>query len=138
MRLGNAITKTTAGVPPATCGAAFPGSTAKSTVASVAARVPRMERERWLQIKRLVNACLDIQPDRRESYISRTCYGDPALATEVRSLLSSHEALGDFLATSVLDDADEELLSGCRVGCYEIREPIAEGGTQTARRCNHR
>jgi non-specific serine/threonine protein kinase/serine/threonine-protein kinase len=93
-----------------------------------------VERERWLQINQIVSACLETEPDRRESFARQRCAGDSGLLAEVESLLDSHANLGDFLANSVWEEPREEILPGSRIGPYEIRDAIAEGGMGTVYR----
>ena len=115
-----------------------------------------MNRERWLQIKQIVNACLDMEPEGRAAYITRVCDGDSVLLGDVNSLLASHAELGDFMemqalkqeldgaskvASTVLvqdsappdspgEDASlgGERLIGLRIGAYQIVEKIGSGG----------
>ena len=61
-----------------------------------------MNRERWLQIKQIVNACLDMEPEGRAAYITRVCDGDSVLLGDVKSLLASHAELGDFMEMQAL------------------------------------
>jgi non-specific serine/threonine protein kinase/serine/threonine-protein kinase len=93
-----------------------------------------MEPEHWHHIKKIVNAALEMKPDQRGPYVREVCDGNGYLLTEVESLLASHENLGEFLAVSVLEEPPEQLSSGMRVGPYEIRQPIAEGGMGTVYR----
>jgi tetratricopeptide (TPR) repeat protein len=87
-----------------------------------------MEPERWLLVKGIVERSLEFDPGCREPYVEEACGEDFDLCEEVRSLLASHEGLGSFLADPVFPGNGEELPAGSRVGCYEVRELIAEGG----------
>jgi serine/threonine protein kinase len=87
-----------------------------------------MEPERWLEIKRIAGACLEMDPDSRGTYLRETCGDDSTLLTEVRSLLAAHANLGDFLVEPAIEQPPEEVLTGRRLGAYEIRELIGEGG----------
>ena len=93
-----------------------------------------MQAERWHQIKTILIACLEMEPDKRELYAREASNGDPYILGEVESLMTSHANLGEFLAVSVLEEPREELSIGIRVGPYEILESIAEGGMGTVYR----
>lgn len=93
-----------------------------------------MPLKRWPQVKDIVNACVDLEPDQRGAYIQEACYGDATLCHDVTSLLAAYDELGDFLETPVLESEREELPPGSRIGSYEIREPLAEGGMGTVYR----
>lgn len=94
-------------------------------------------------------ALLDItDPAERETYLDRTCGGDPALRERVEGLLRSHEAAGSFLdlpagETPTMTQegagaADDEALSFLappgrpgslgRLGHYEVLEVLGKGG----------
>ena len=93
-----------------------------------------MPRKRWPRVKDIVNACVDLEPDQRGAYIQDACHGDVTLVHDVTSLLAAYDELGDFLETPVLESDREELPAGSRIGLYEIREPLAEGGMGTVYR----
>src|ERR1043165_2585939 len=50
----------------------------------------------WDRINALFHAALDLEPDAREALLARIDKRDPKLATEVRSLIASHEEAGEF------------------------------------------
>jgi hypothetical protein len=54
-------------------------------------------RERWVQIKQILNSCLDIEPDKRDARVEEMCGNDQPLIIEVKSFLNMHAELGDFL-----------------------------------------
>jgi tetratricopeptide (TPR) repeat protein len=87
-----------------------------------------MEPDRWAEVKRIVNQCLEENPQALDSHIQEACRGDAALAAEVRSLLSSYAGMGEFLTTSVIDRLNREPDAGDRLGPYQIRSLIGEGG----------
>ena len=93
-----------------------------------------MNPERWLQIKQVANACLDVEPNQREARLGELCGSDVSLLDEVKSLLASHADLGDFLETAAADPEPDELLTGQQIGSYQIREAVAEGGMGTVYR----
>jgi len=87
-----------------------------------------MEPDRWAEVKRIVNHCLEENPPALDSHIQEACGGDAALVAEVRSLLSSYAGMGEFLTTSVIDHLNREPEPGDRMGPYAIRSLIGEGG----------
>jgi tetratricopeptide (TPR) repeat protein len=93
-----------------------------------------MERERWIQVKQILSTFLDLESGERTSYLAQACARDTQLLAEVRSLLNSHDELGDFLETPVFESEKGELVAGSRIGNYLLREPIAEGGMGTVYR----
>ncbi|MBZ5664928.1 MAG: serine/threonine-protein kinase [Acidobacteriia bacterium] len=87
---------------------------------------------RWLRIEYLFYAALELAPDARSAFLDENCGSDPELRREVESLLhSSGKTLG-FLSDPVQDAvhgiAEEEALSGKRIGAYQILRLIGEGG----------
>ena len=56
-----------------------------------------MEPERWKQVDELLQSALLVPSDRREEFLRQACAGDAELEQEVRSLLTSHRNIGDFL-----------------------------------------
>src|SRR5258708_3077774 len=93
-----------------------------------------MERERWVQVKQILSTFLDLESGERASYLVQACANDTQLLAEVRSLLHSHDELGDFLETPVFEREKEELVAGSQIGNYLLREPIAAGGMGTVYR----
>jgi serine/threonine protein kinase len=93
-----------------------------------------MPLKRWPRVKDIVNACVDLEADQRGAYIREACHGDATLCHDVTRLLAAYDELGDFLETPVLESEREELPLGSRIGSYEIREPLAEGGMGTVYR----
>ena len=87
-----------------------------------------MNAERWIEVKKIVSACLDAPPEGRERRAAELCGSDRPLFSEVQSLLASHAELGGFLEPSVPEEEPEDLLTGQRIGNYEVCERIAEGG----------
>jgi tetratricopeptide (TPR) repeat protein len=93
-----------------------------------------MDREHYIQVKQIVNACLDMDSEGREAHIEQACGGDASVMANVRSLLASVAVLGDFMESPALDQEQVELLTGRQIGPYRVCEPIAEGGMGTVYR----
>ena len=63
-----------------------------------------MNRERWQQVKRLLDEAIAFDDAERSSFLDRACHGDAELRHEVESLLSSHQQAGTgFLNEPVVD-----------------------------------
>jgi eukaryotic-like serine/threonine-protein kinase len=91
--------------------------------------------ERWLQVERLLHAALDRAPAERRSFIEKACAGDPALRTEVESLLAAHDERGSFLTAPAVNvmaqtlalDAPRRAV-GDSIGPYRLEAPLGGGG----------
>ena len=94
-----------------------------------------MTPERWAQVKEVLHAVLDLEPDQRPAYLDRACVNDPLLRQEVESFILSHSQLdADFLKTISLEGANSQdseatrSLVGRLIGPYRIVEEIGVGG----------
>jgi serine/threonine protein kinase len=86
---------------------------------------------RWLRIEYLFYASLELQ-DGRAAFLDEACGGDDELRREVESLLLSSGQTMGFLQKPVLETAkqvaDEDILSGKRIGAYQLLRVLGEGG----------
>ncbi len=89
--------------------------------------------ERWHQLKQIFQSALERNPSERSAFVSQACAGDPALRSEVESLLSSHDQAGDSIeamaaeaATELL--ADDRAIVGKQIGHYQVLSHIGRGG----------
>lgn len=94
-----------------------------------------MTPERWAQVKEVLHAVLDLEPDQRPAYLDRACVNDPLLRQEVESFILSHSQLdADFLKTISPEGANSQAseatrsLVGRSIGPYRIVEEIGAGG----------
>lgn len=93
-----------------------------------------MTPERWIQVKDVLYAVLDLEPNQRPEYLDRVCASEPALRQEVESLILSHGQIDvDFLKTIVPGSDSESVeprrsLVGRLIGPYRIVEEIGAGG----------
>ena len=93
-----------------------------------------MEPERWRRINELFHAALERDPGSREAFIDEACAGDPALRTEVLSLLQMHSGPGIIDRPAVEADpgllltGEDDPLIGRRLGPYEVTGLLGRGG----------
>lgn len=97
-----------------------------------------LETERWDQIKRVMQAALDLPAEERTTYLRDTCGHDHDLRVEVESLLLAHEQAGSFaqrpaverLTGSVGATAIDRMALpvGHQIGAYEILAWVGAGG----------
>ena len=94
-----------------------------------------MTLERWRRVSQIYHDALARDPRERSRFVSEACRGDEGLRQEVQSLLAqpaSEEAfLGEpavALVPELVDDPAEPVLTGQRLGVYEILELIGIGG----------
>ncbi|MBI4910380.1 MAG: serine/threonine protein kinase [Acidobacteria bacterium] len=83
-----------------------------------------MNPETWARVKKILDACLDLEPAQWAHYLNESCAGDSEVRAEVESLLSSHEQAGDFIVHPAL----RESFVGGRLGHWKIVADIGEGG----------
>jgi dienelactone hydrolase len=72
----------------------------------------------------LLQAALDLAPERRDVYLRGACAGNPELEREVRSLLVAHEKAGSFLDHPPIPNS----LTGQTVSHYRVLEVLGAGG----------
>ena len=58
--------------------------------------------ERWKQIKDIAGAAMELDGDKRSSYLAKACPSDDDHRREVQRLLDEHDQVGDFLEEPVL------------------------------------
>lgn len=94
-----------------------------------------MDPERWRRIRAVFEAAAERDPAQRPAFLDEACSGDPALRSEVESLLASHDARDDFLekpvyqeAAALFESEPGESLVGSRLGPYVLTSKIGQGG----------
>lgn len=97
-----------------------------------------LETERWDQIKRVLQAALDLPAEERTTYLRDTCGHDHDLRVEVESLLLAHEQAGSFAQRPAVERLTESvgataidrmaLPVGHQIGAYEILAWVGAGG----------
>jgi eukaryotic-like serine/threonine-protein kinase len=89
--------------------------------------------ERWRQIERIYHSALERPSRERGAFLENECRGDEGLLREVQTLLSRAEDAEDFLdkpaaAVSAQVMSQPALLTGSRLGVYELQATIGAGG----------
>ncbi len=97
-----------------------------------------MSPEQWKKIDELLDAALDLPPERHAAYLDEVCAGDEELRRELASLLAAHEKAGSFIETppaqgisTVFSERgldQNQTLVGHTLGHYELVALIGSGG----------
>src|SRR5262245_25025697 len=91
-----------------------------------------MTPERWQRARQLLNEALEREPNARGRFLAEACSGDESMRKEVEALVMAHEQAGSFLDVPVVKagraDADARLVTGTKLGPYEVGELIGVGG----------
>jgi serine/threonine protein kinase/Tfp pilus assembly protein PilF len=83
--------------------------------------------ERWAQVRKILDAALELSPEARAAYVAKVCDADADLHQEVRSFLAAHDRAGSgFLEEPTLPPVT--LDPGTKLGAYEIIEMVGAGG----------
>ena len=79
--------------------------------------------DRWRQIRKVLDAALEVSPDERPAWLATRCGEDTELRAEVESLLASHEEVGDLLETNAVAPPVPEptTLSLLAIGAIALR-----------------
>jgi serine/threonine protein kinase/Tol biopolymer transport system component len=94
-----------------------------------------MDPERWRHIERLYHLALERPPRERDAFLEVECRGDDGLRLEVQALVSHAASAESFLdrpapdlAAQMLSQPAAPVLTGLRLGVYEVQAPIGAGG----------
>jgi len=83
--------------------------------------------ERWAQVRKILDAALELSPEARAAYVAKVCGADSELHQEVKSFLAAHDRAGSrFLEEPTL--LPVTLNPGTKLGTYEIIEMVGAGG----------
>lgn len=93
-----------------------------------------MTPDRWQQVKDVLCAALEQDPQTRDRWLESACAGDDGLRSEVHSLIEAHEGAPNFIDVPAVEHG-RPLTSttpthwpGQTVGRYRILEEIGRGG----------
>jgi serine/threonine protein kinase len=89
--------------------------------------------ERWQRIKSLLASALEREPHARAVFLKEACSDDPALQSEVESLIASHEQAGGFIESPAFELMAESLgkshsIVGSDLGPYLVTGRLGSGG----------
>src|SRR6266487_2293031 len=94
-----------------------------------------MTPERWQQLKQIFQSALERNPAERSAFLNQACADDPALRSQVESLIASHDQAGDSIeamaadaATEMLDDDQAVSIVGKQISHYQVVSRIGRGG----------
>ena len=90
---------------------------------------------RWQRIERLFHDALERPVEERAAFLDQSCAGDESLRREVNALLDSPATANRFLERDALEVAaglvsvsEMPVLSGRRLGVYQLQDRIGSGG----------
>jgi eukaryotic-like serine/threonine-protein kinase len=91
--------------------------------------------ERWATVERLYHAALARAADTRAEFLADACAGDQELRRQVESLLAQDVSADAGLtrgavvaAAGLVSDVGRSVLTGRRLGAYQILAPLGAGG----------
>jgi serine/threonine protein kinase len=90
-----------------------------------------MTHPQWERVRAVFEKLVDVDLAEAERRLDEECGDDPAIRSEVRSLLLHHSRAGSFLAEPPsIDSVDEgrELTPGVAVGPYTVMREVGHGG----------
>ena len=94
-----------------------------------------MTAERWRRVEELYHAALAHDEPSRAAFLAEICAGDVALRQEVESLLKQGASADGFLnkptvamPTQLVDGLGASVLTGRRLGVYQVQSRIGAGG----------
>ena len=91
-----------------------------------------MPPERWVRVKRVLQAALDHRAEALSAFLARECAGEEDVRRAVESLLGGdgHDSFAGPPASAIGSDVSlprSTWTAGCRVGPYEVTDPIGTG-----------
>ncbi len=95
-----------------------------------------MKKDRWDEVKDLFQQALERRDEERHDFVLDVSGDDTTLRVELESLLSSHDAVGNFMSGPPAAEAAEVMsleaaapLEGKRLGPYRVVRRVGRGGT---------
>jgi tetratricopeptide (TPR) repeat protein/predicted Ser/Thr protein kinase len=90
---------------------------------------PTLTPERWARVQEVLLDALEHEGAAREGVVARACAGDPALESDVRSLIAAHEA--ESLLPDTVEAPAAEPATLQWVGPYQLLRELGRGGMGT-------
>ncbi len=90
-----------------------------------------MTRDRWFEIKPLLEELLDLAPEGQRSFLENRCGDDLELRNELEDYLSIEDHELEFLEQPLIDlvaGRDPQQRVGERIGSFELTSELARGG----------
>ena len=95
--------------------------------------------DRWQQVRAVLDAALELPPDRRAGYVALACGSDAELRAEVDQMLNAAARSEDFLSrpaselasSLIASEAGASLAPGDHIGPYRIVRTAGQGGMGT-------
>jgi eukaryotic-like serine/threonine-protein kinase len=94
-----------------------------------------MTAERWRKVSQIYHDALRRDPRSRNAFLREACAGDEGVLREVESLLAQPASAENFLgepalamAARLVSDRERSMLTGQRIGAYEIQGLLGTGG----------
>ena len=91
--------------------------------------------DQWTRIRELFRRALDLEPAQWEAYLQTQCPEDAQVRERVAAMLREYGSNDGFLESPVagagrrvFESSDPASLVGRRIGAYEIKRSIAQGG----------
>jgi serine/threonine protein kinase/tetratricopeptide (TPR) repeat protein len=107
--------------------------------------MPTIDPDRWRVLSPYLDEALEIATEERATWLASISTYDPALATDLRTMLAQHQVVHEsrFLEHAVLDPRSTlvQSLAGQVIGAYRLVTPLGQGGTGSvwlAERCDGR
>ena len=95
--------------------------------------MPAITPDHWRALSPYLDQALNISPEERAAWLESIRLQNPALATDLQTLLKEHHALGDegFLEAGATTLPGSPSLAGQTVGAYTLESRIGQGGMGT-------
>ena len=91
-----------------------------------------MTPEQWQQLKQIFQSALERNPAERSAFLNQACADDPALRSQVESLIASHDQAGDSIEAMAAKAATEMLADDQAVSIVAAASCLSSSGAALA------